>query len=486
VDVLREIHEWAGGQDMRHIFWLNGLAGTGKSTIARTVAHQYSENKGLGASFFFLRGSGDASHADKFVTTIAVQLANNVPSLKHYICKAIADCSNIASQSLRDQWHQLITSPLSELDSHGYRSSYILVVDALDECDNDKDVQIILKLLAEVRLRVFLTSRPEIPIRHGFYEVPAAQHRDLILHSISPLIVDHDISLFLEHNLVLIGRENSLDAGWPAAEAIRRLVENASGLFIWAATACRFIREGKRFATKRLAIILDGSDTGITAPGRHLHEIYLTVLKQSVFPGYTDEEKDDLYAILRHVLGSIVALLSPLPAYSLGSLLHLPKEDIDQALEDLHAILDIPEDQTRPLRLHHPSFRDFLLNKDRCDDPTFQVDEKEVHRKLTNECIRLMTVSLKQDICGLGTPDVLVTDINRGRVRECISPEVQYACLYWVQHLQKSDVQLCDNDHVHQFLQVHLLYWFEVLSWTRKVLEGITAISLLYSIAQVC
>jgi hypothetical protein len=470
---------------------LSGLAGTGKSTIARTVARQYSAQERLGASFFFSRGGGDVSHAGKFVTSIAVQLANNVPPLQHYICEAIRERRNIASKPLRDQWRHLILGPLSKLHGSPYPPSYILVVDALDECDDVNNIRIILGLLSEarsletVRLRTFTTSRPEIPIRHGFLDIPDAEHEDFVLHSISPSIVDHDISIFLENNMSAIAQERALDPKWPGEHIIRRLVESASGLFIWAATACRFIREGKRFATKRLTTILDGSNTAITAPGRHLHEIYLTILKQSVFPGYTDEEKDCLYTLLRYVLGSIVALLSPLSACSLGRLLHLPKEDIDQALEDLHAILDIPEDQTRPLRLHHPSFRDFLLNKDRCDDPNFQVDEKEVHRKLTQECIQLMSASLKQDICNLGNPGVLVTDVDRGRVGECISPEVQYACLYWVQHLQKSDTQLYDNDYVHQFLQVHLLHWFEALSWTRKVLEGITAISLLYSIALV-
>ena len=73
-------------------------------TIARTVAHEYSKNEGLGASFFFSRGGGDAGHAGKFVTTVAVQLANNVLSLKHYICEAIADRGDITSKSLRDQW----------------------------------------------------------------------------------------------------------------------------------------------------------------------------------------------------------------------------------------------------------------------------------------------------------------------------------------------------------------------------------------------
>jgi hypothetical protein len=46
-----------------------------------------------------------------------------------------------------------------------------------------------------------------------------------------------------------------------------------------------------------------------------------------------------------------------------------------QLLTDLHAILDISKDQIRPLRLHHPSFRDFLLEKERCRDLNFWVEE---------------------------------------------------------------------------------------------------------------
>jgi hypothetical protein len=81
--------------------------------------------------------------------------------------------------------------------------------------------------------------------------------------------------------------------------------------------------------------------------------------------------------MLEYILGSVVVLLSPLSASSLSKLLHFPKEDINQTFEDLYAILDIPKDPTRPLRLHHPLFRDFLLNKDRCRE--FWVNKKEVH-----------------------------------------------------------------------------------------------------------
>ena len=159
--------------------------------------------------------------------------------------------------------------------------------------------------------------------------------------------------------------------------AIGQLFLYACGLFIWAATACRFIREGKQFAHKRLDIILEGSSSAITEPEKHLNEIYLTVLNNSISPTYSDKEKEEVYDKLKYTLGSLVVLLSPLSTSSLSKLLHLPRKDVDATFNDLYAILDIPDDPTRQLRLHHPSFRDFLLNKDRYGE--FWVDEKETH-----------------------------------------------------------------------------------------------------------
>jgi hypothetical protein len=414
-----------------------------------------------------------------------VQLAKNVPPLKRHIYDAISDDNIIASRDLRDQWRQIVLAPLSKLTGNSSPSSYVLVVDALDECDDDKNIRIILQLLAEarslktVRLRIFMTSRPEIAIRQSVYQLPGTDLRDFALHNISPATVDQDISLFFTHDLTLVGQENSLEAGWPGEQAIKCLVQKASGLFIWAATACRFIREGL-FVEERLHILLEGGISTAT-PEEHLNGLYITVLQNSIRPGYTEQEKQRLCSILRDILGSIVVLFSPLSADSLSRLPHLTQRKVDQALKDLHAILDIPKDQTRPLRLHHPSFRDFLLDKDRCGDPKFWVDEKQAHRTLANSCIQLMSASLKQDICSLGALSVLVTDIESGRVEQCLPLEVQYACLYWVQHFQKCGAQLHDNDQVHQFLQIYLLCWLEVLSWMRKISEGILAITSLES-----
>jgi hypothetical protein len=173
---------------------------------------------------------------------------------------------------------------------------------------------------------VFLTSRAGIPIRHGFYQLPDSEHQSFVLHNISPSTVDHSIGVFVEHRLRLIQQERSLDVGWPGTEAIKSLVENACGLFIWAATACRFIQQGKRFAAKRLRMILENSSQSITAPEKHLDNIYLTVLKHSISPDYSNEEKEELHNMLRYILGSVVVLLSPLSSYSLSKLLHISKD----------------------------------------------------------------------------------------------------------------------------------------------------------------
>jgi hypothetical protein len=123
VDLLREIYDWADGQDEMPIFWLSGLAGTGKSTVARTVAQYYFDKKRLGASFFFSRGGGDVSSASKFVMSIAVQLATSIPVLRQYVKHAVMERDDIASRSLRDQWRELVLRPLSKLDGNSCQSS---------------------------------------------------------------------------------------------------------------------------------------------------------------------------------------------------------------------------------------------------------------------------------------------------------------------------------------------------------------------------
>jgi hypothetical protein len=188
--------------------------------------------------------------------------------------------------------------------------------------------------------------------------------------------------------------------------------------------------------------------------------------------------------MLREILGAIVILLSSLSTTSLTRLLSVSKEDIDESLEGLHAILDIREEEDS-IRLHHPSFRDFLLNRKRCHDMRFWVNERKAHELLADGCIKLMSTELKRDICNLQEPGILGKGISDQQRESGIPVNVQYACQYWVQHLKKSEAQLQDNDKVDDFLRQKLLHWLEALSLIGKTSEGVHSIILLKSMIRV-
>lgn len=482
------IYMWANGDGEQHIFWLSGLAGTGKTTVARSVALLSRAKQQLGASFFFSKGGGDAGRAVKFVTSIAVQLARSVPGVHRHISNAIIQRPEIASQSLRDQWQYLVLEPQSKLEKP---ATFVLIVDALDECEGSTDAQLVVQLLAmsgslkRVQLRVFLTSRPEVHIQYGLDQVPDAKRQGFVLHQVSPPTINHDIRLFLKHELDRIGRQHYQEPGWLGAEVIENLVRRASGLFIWAATACRFISEGT-FAEDRLDMLADGSDCDSAAgPERHLDQLYLTVLQKSVQNSYTAAELAKYHGLMLQILGSIVALSSPLSVQSLSALILIPEQRVNRMLKWLHAILDVPKGQNQPLRLHHPSFRDFLFSKDRCADEKFYVDEKQAHATLASKCIELMSSRLKQNMCGMKAPGTLAAKVGKDRIAQRIRSELQYACINWIQHVAKAGMQLCNAQQVLEFLIEHFLHWLEALGWLGKVSEGIHAISLLESIVSV-
>ena len=276
----------------------------------------------------------------------------------------------------------------------------------------------------------------------------------------------------MEYNLGTIGQEWSLGAKWPGEVVLRQLVHKSSGLFIWAATACRFINEGEEFAKDRLDEILEGTGSEGT-PEQHLDQIYLTVLQSSIPNTFRAPEKVRLYARQRKILGSIAFLLSPLPAASLAKVIGISGTQVTQTLEKLQAILDVPKDVADFLRLHHPSFRDFLVNEGRCGE--FWVDEKEAHQNLAAGCIQLMSQTLKKDICEMHAPGSQASQVESSWIEKCLPPEVQYACLYWLQHLQRSGSQVHNGDKAHRFLQAHLLHWLEALGWMGKISEGIRA-----------
>jgi hypothetical protein len=469
------------------------MAGTGKSTISRTVARTCADQKRLGASFFFSRGRGDLSHAGKLMTSLAAQLANTIPPLKYYVYRAIVENPDITQRGIDEQWKYLIYQPLANLKEVSLQSElFVLVIDALDECEGDNDTRLILRLLADaktldtIRLRVFITSRPETPIRFGFCAIPEAAHQDFVLHDISQSIVQNDISVFFKHELENIRTANSISEGWPSDSQIDLLCQRANGLFIYASTACRFIQDPSWSPDEGLSFILEDDY-------RELDDMYTGILERSNAHGDRYRRyREKLHGQPRQIIGSIVILFDPLPAARLAELLDIEMGTVRARLRCLHSVLDVPNSEQSPIRLLHPSFRDFLLDHQRCKDPEFWIDEPKAHNHLFVSCLQLMSQHLKTDMCNLQLPGTLVRNIGNGVVEKCVPLDVQYACRYWVYHLQRSNIELENtelgnrelhsNDHVHKFLQTHFLHWLEALSLRGKISEGILALEILESI----
>jgi hypothetical protein len=487
VDLLRQVTEWADGSSNKCIFWLNGMAGTGKSTIARTIADQFASKDRLAASFFFSKGSGERGHARKFFSTIAVQMARALPSVQTDIYEAVTEQPGIAQQTMLEQWNKLILKPLRT--ARGRQSllrSIIFVIDALDECGSQEDVRLILRLLANtkditsLKLRIFLTSRPEIPIRLGFRDMDSIMHQDLVLQDVPRSDIEHDIYSFLKHELNQIRSKRHMGPDWPDEQQLRILVEKADCLFIFAATACLFIDGPSTVSPeKRLSDLVQQRSINRLST-KNLDTMYSKILQDSVMGEHTDEEKEEATEQFRRVVGSIVVLSDVLSVTALGSLLLEQSgnatESVLDVLSSLHSVLNISEDLTQPVRLLHPSFRDFLLDPQRCPDERFRVNDKVIHRRLAEDCLRIMSQHLRKNICELPSPGFLARDVDDDEVARYVPPHLEYACLYWVNHLREGGCDLRDNGAIHQFLQEHFLHWLEALSLKKKISDGLSMV----------
>lgn len=202
VELLKTIYEWTHDTQGPKVFWLQGLAGTGKSTISHTVARDL-RGDALGASFFFKRGDGERDNARHLFTTIAYQLARKLPLLCKHICDAIENEPRIIEGYLSVQFQGLVLGPLKKLQDQGFTRTLLVVIDALDECEQETHRETIIDLLTKSQLRnlkVFVTSRPEFDIRNRF-SCANGTYRDLVLHRVDEHIVEHDIRVVLEYHM---------------------------------------------------------------------------------------------------------------------------------------------------------------------------------------------------------------------------------------------------------------------------------------------
>jgi hypothetical protein len=285
-------------------------------------------------------------------------------------------------------------------------------------------------------------------------------------------VVNYDIRKFISTELLEIAGLFGLGEDWPGPENLGKLVTKSAGLFIWATTALKFIKQGGPYGPDEpLELLLGDTQTLATAasPWADLDSLYSQVLSRAFPLKQANEEKSLLY---RTVLGAIVTVRDPISAATLAALLNIerryntsPSKIILLTVQNLSSVLHVPLGEDEPIQTVHPSFIDFLTNRNRCIEDRFFVGIKLHHRSLTLRCFQIIHEGLTQNICDLD-PTLLNSEVEdlSDRVSRKIAGSVQYACRFWADHLiaASSDEELLDL--LRTFYFKDLLHWLEALS----------------------
>ncbi|KAN0076754.1 hypothetical protein V8E55_010609 [Tylopilus felleus] len=444
-------------EDAPRVCLLTGVAGSGKSAIAHSIARLYDDQGRLGSSYCFSRTDVARRNATNIFSTIARDLSDHDPQYKSALWGVVKDNRALrTSESPMEQAEKLIIGPRKELDAIG---PLVIVIDAVDESGDWASRRLLLRAIVETiannihptNLRFLITARPEDDIIAALSSSSQIflQH----LGDVPAHVVDGDIEKFIYHSL---HQYPELECSWPNQEWCRLLVHHSQHLFQWASTACSFI-EGERAVgldmEERFEKLLRGANT----EGDHsLDKLYQTILSQLF-------TSDDTRERFRTVMAIILALNEPLSISSLSALFGRDLK-IRAIIKPMGSLLDGVLDEEKPIRPLHTSFHDFLLDETRSS--MFHVNIQSQHSlRLGNALLACMRKMLRFNICDLQDSRVrnpAVPDLP-SRVTKAIPPHLTYSCLYWMHHLQEDHTPDLLNE-VTLFFKAFLPFWLEAIS----------------------
>ena len=470
--ILDNLTTWAkdSSSESQTIYWLFGLAGTGKSTIAFTLARRFelavnTDTTALGGNFFCSRQFEETKQAKRIVRTIVYHLA--------LVCKpfanALTHCGRFETihRDVRTQLEDLLVRPWNESESDRLADSstppyYLIVIDALDEIDGKGGSDFLRDLLNIIHkhhllgLKFFVTSRPDPDLVNHLRSFEDKQlYR---LEEVPFEEAQNDIAKYLNASLPhFVGRPE-----------MGRLVSQADGLFIYAATVVKYLADQEEVEQRKLLDqLLASSALGIPQTEEDeaplLDQLYLQLLSNAfrdVRPGVRQDRLKILHTFLctaERTSTSIVANL--VSASDTDSFTKL----VNTVLAQLHSVLYTQNDR---VLWYHKSFPDFLFDRDRSQK--FWCNEAEHHRRLMESCFRIMKSGLRFNIANIPSSFVLDGDnpMLPNAVKDNIPPFLSYSCRNWDHHLCAVEMQdmapLCEI--LSEFLKLPVLFWIEAMN----------------------
>ena len=453
--ILDTLRKWASDNTTTKVYWLNGMAGTGKTTIAYSFSEILNDNEFLGGTFFSSHLRVDTSDVRCIIPTICLQLAARkyLSSLSHLILDVVEDNPDCKSWKISKQFQNFIVNPLTAAFRDTSKLVFpVIVLDALDECSDQSLVaellSVILKHSTSLPVKFFITSRPEIRLKESFAK--PWTHSNFILHEVEKEIVKADIELYVKRWLNMY--DSSHD--WPPQAEVERLVNMSGTLFIYAATVCKYIaQKGTPSMSQRLSDVVNSkleATSGVTYPLNMLYERIL----DAAYTFTNERERKNIDIILKVV----VYVYNPLSINAISDLMEIPIKHIEAALSSLHSLIYIPSQgpHTMPISTFHASFYDFISNQIHFSQ--HYLDPCISHKHIAHQCLALMNKVWSQE-----------TKICYLEERKCteISESLAYACSNWTIHFTYKDVG--EPAELNDFFQKHLLRWMDCLSILGKL-----------------
>jgi phosphoglycolate phosphatase-like HAD superfamily hydrolase len=478
VQLLEDVARWMADTNDKTVFWLTGVAGTGKTTVAKSIADMASKKEYLVVTFFFSHTSADRRDHTKVIPTLAYQLARDA-RLRPHMVAAIDSDKDIATASTAVQVKRLLLDGLGSPSSL-HEDHVLIVLDALDECQRDSNhvnggdlIPILLSSLKDIPFaKVLLTSRPEPSIERMFKrkDIQGATFTLALHRDIEKGMVRADIARYLNHELSKLRDAIPNSPVFPTEADMRLLVERTDTLFIYARTVVEYVSDPVGRPDRRLAALIQARPEQSGQRYGRLDELYSYILQEAGGPSTLFDSVDD---DLRSTLIALVLAQQPLTADALAVIAGVDQDVCRECLRRISALLDYQHDSDEPVRLMHLSFPDFLSDPRRCSAlPGYVVDVASDHLRIVEHGLELMNGCLRYDICRIRDPSLLnseVVDLEE-RLITYVSESLRYACLFWVmhwlEHIRTAGTQSRIPTGLEYFCERHLLHWIEVLSLT--------------------
>ncbi|KDN34260.1 hypothetical protein RSAG8_12649, partial [Rhizoctonia solani AG-8 WAC10335] len=446
------------------------MAGTGKTTIAYSLCERLDvkSNRMLGASFFCSRSLPECRSVAKIIPSIAYQLAQRCQPFQYALCKKMKESPDALDGVPSLQFESFILGPLSDPKVREALSATVVIIDALDECEDASSTRQILDVLSTkskgLPIKFVVSSRPEAAIRHQMEKNGSWVDARVVLHELDSGEVQTDIRTYLKAELAPMN---------PSESDIKKLVECAGVLFIYAATVIHYVGYddfGRNPRSRLNAVLGTSKQKPGVAQTQEIDQLYGAILETAISDTKLEEtERDDM----KLVLNTVVCAKAPLTVNALNGLLNLGDvERVKAALRPLWSVLHVMGQEMTVMTLH-ASFPDYLTNPTRSGDSKWHCGAAAHNNILAERCFECIRDTTPQfNICQLESSylnDDEVEDLD-SRVQKSVSVELRYACLYWSAHLNASNDGAAPGlmTLLEQFLASNLLLWMEVRNLTKN------------------